>query len=53
MASFSADDVIVRGGAVSEVLTVPNTNTTQYFVWVAVISGTGSFSIAIRPGKLP
>ncbi|KAK9902778.1 hypothetical protein WJX75_005808 [Coccomyxa subellipsoidea] len=52
VASFTSDDVIVRGGAVREVLTVPSTNLTQYIVWVAVTPGTGSFSIAIRPGKV-
>ncbi|BDA51172.1 probable Kinesin-like protein KIN-14E at N-terminal half [Coccomyxa sp. Obi] len=52
VSSFTADDILVRGGAVSEVVTVPNTNSSQYFVWVSVTPGTGSFSISIRPGKV-
>lgn len=50
VSSFTVDDILVRGGVVSEVLSVPNTNSSQYFVWVSVTPGAGSFSISIRPG---
>lgn len=48
MASFTADDLIVTGGSAFEV--IPVQHTSDYFVWLAVNPGTGSFSVVIKSG---
>lgn len=49
MASFSADDLIVTGGSVFEVIPVQHTN--DYFVWLAIAPGAGSFGVSIKSGE--
>ncbi len=48
MGNFSADDILLNGGTVAEIIPVPDTY--EYFVWVQVTSGTASLHIAINPG---
>ena len=48
MHSFTADDLIVTGGSVFEVIPVQHTN--DYFVWLAVNPGAGAFSVVIKSG---
>jgi hypothetical protein len=48
VASFTADDLIVTGGSAFEVIPVQHTN--DYFVWLAVHPGAGSFSVVIKSG---
>lgn len=48
MGNFSADDILLNGGTVTEIIPVPDTY--EYFVWVQVTSGTASLHIAINPG---
>lgn len=46
--SFTAEDLIVTGSSVFEVIPVQHTN--DFFVWLAVTPGTGSFSVVIKSG---
>ena len=46
--NFSADDILLNGGTVTEIIPVPDTY--EYFVWVQVTSGIASLHIAINPG---
>ncbi|BDA51169.1 probable receptor-like protein kinase At1g30570 at N-terminal half [Coccomyxa sp. Obi] len=48
--SFTADDLIVTGGSVFEVIPVQHTN--DYFVWLAVTPGAASFSVVIKSGAV-
>ncbi|KAK9902732.1 hypothetical protein WJX75_004264 [Coccomyxa subellipsoidea] len=50
VASFTADDLIVTGGSAFEVIPVQHTN--DYFVWLAVHPGAGSFSVVIKSGTV-
>ena len=46
--NFSAEDILLTGGTVTEVIPVPDTF--EYFVWVAVTPGVASLRIAVNPG---
>ncbi len=48
--NFTADDVLLTGGTVSEIIPVPDTF--EYFVWVQVTPGVAALNVALVPGRL-
>lgn len=48
--NFTADDILLTGGTVSEIIPVPDT--VDYFVWVQVTPGVAALNIAMVPGRL-
>ena len=49
--NLAADEILLTGGTVYEIIPVPDTF--DYFVWVEVNPGAASLAIALVPGKVP
>ena len=47
--NLTADNIVVTGGKVTEVIPVPHTY--DFFVWLQVSSGAGSLHIALTSGE--
>ena len=49
--NLTADEIMVTGGTVAEIIPVPDTF--DYFVWIKVNFGAASLAIALMPGEVP
>ena len=47
--NLTADEIVVTGGKVTEIIPVPHTY--YFFVWLQVDSGAGSLHIAVNSGE--